>query len=259
MTAVELRNLARSILRDLDARQPGRSVGLLAGLTVAQAYALQQFVSDLREQRGESVIGYKLGCTSPAIQEQLGIGQAIFARLFQTRCFPADLRLAHKGFANPAVEGELAIRLSRDLPHIPLSDEELIAAIASIFPVIELHHYVVPANGHTAASLIASGGMHAGLVLADRETKCDGHVPAIRELEVVIDGRAAGRTGAPWTMGGPAATLRFLSVQLAGWGLSLRRGQVILAGSALPLYMVGPGTRIVVEARPLGRSSLQIE
>jgi 2-oxopent-4-enoate/cis-2-oxohex-4-enoate hydratase len=74
----------------------------------------------------------------------------------------------------------------------------------------------------------------------------------------INDGRA-GSTGEPWTMGGPAATLRWLAARLAGLGLPLRRGQVILTGSALPLFPVGSGSRVTAEARPLGRSSVTIE
>jgi 2-keto-4-pentenoate hydratase len=255
----ELETLARSMLADLDSRQPGRRAGTIRDLTIAQAYELQQIVSTLREQRGESVIGYKIGCTSRVIQEQLGIGQPIFARLFDSGCFPTGSRIAHSRFANLAIEGELAVRLTRDLPRVPLSDDDCRDAIASIFPVIELHHYVVPERGHTIATLIASGGMHAGLVLPDRESVCFGRVPLVGEIDVVINDHVAGRTGEPWTMGSPATTLRWLSVQLAETGLSLRRGQVILAGSALPLFPVERGSRVSVLTRNLGLSSVEIE
>ena len=49
------------------------------------------------------------------------------------------------------------------------------------------------------------------------------------------------------------------SARLAEWGLQLLRGQVILTGSALPLFPVKPGSRVVAEARPLGTSSVEID
>ena len=128
-----------------------------------------------------------------------------------------------------------------------------------MFPVIELHHYVLPAHGRPIVALIASGGMHAGLVLAEQETGCSGRVPAVRQLDVAVDDGLAGMTREPWTMGGPATTLRWLTAHLAEWDVSLRRGQVILTGSALPLFPVGPGSRVTAEASPLGRSSVTIE
>ena len=77
-------------------------------------------------------------------------------------------------------------------PRGPLSDEEYNGAIGSVFPVIELHHYVLPRDGPPLAALIASGGMHAGLVLAEQETTCSGRVPMVTELDVTIDDRLVG-------------------------------------------------------------------
>jgi 2-keto-4-pentenoate hydratase len=249
---------ARCLLADFDARRPWRSFLPPDGLTLEQAYAIQGEVTRLREARGERVLGYKVGCTSPAIQAQLGTHGPIFGRIFDTGCFPAGSRLSHARFANLAVEGELAIRLSRDLPGPALPDEDYAGAVGSVFPVIELHHYVLPTGGLSLRALIASGGIHAGLVLPDQETASPGLPPAVTELEVVIDGRPVGTTAEPWTMGGPVATLRWLTGRLAERGERLHEGQVILTGSALPLFPVGPGSRIVAEARPLGRSFAEI-
>ena len=86
----------------------------------------------MRERRGERVIGYKIGCISRVIQEQLGIHQPIFGRVFDTGCFPSGSRLSHARFADLAVEGELALRLCRDLPDSPLPDDDYVAAIGSV-------------------------------------------------------------------------------------------------------------------------------
>jgi 2-keto-4-pentenoate hydratase len=251
--------LARRMLADYDARTPGERSGGPIDLTTVQAYALQAEVARLRERRGERVIGYKVGCTSHTIREQLGATEPIFGRLFDTGCHPSGVRLPAARYANPAIEGELAIRLSRDLPRDPLSDEEYAGAIASVFPVIEWHHFVLPQAGPPLAALIASGGMHAGLVLAVQETTCSGRVPAVEELDVTINDRLVGSTREPWTMGGPAATLRWLTARLAECGLQLRRRQVVLTGSALPLFPVKPGDRVIAGARPLGTSSVEID
>jgi 2-keto-4-pentenoate hydratase len=259
MSRDELAIWACHLLADFDSLRPWRSFVPPEDLTPEQVYALQGEVARLREDRGERIIGYKIGCTSRVIQDQLGIREPIIGRVFDTNSFPAASRIGHARFANLAIEGELAIRLSQDLPSGPLSDEEYLGSVESIFPVIELHHYVLPMNSHPVVPLIASGGMHAGLVLAVRETTCSDGVPVVTELDVVINDRITGKTSQPWTMGGPATTLRWLAARLTGWGLQLLPGQVILTGSALPLFPVGPGSRVVAEARPLGRSSIEID
>ncbi len=126
----------------------------------------------LREQRGEKIIGYKIGCVSKPIQEQLGVSEPIFGRIFDTGCVRSGVRLSYARYANLAVEGEMALRLSNDLAGSSLTEEECRGAIAAVFPVIELHHYVLPEARSPAAELIARNGIHAGFVLAEQLPRC---------------------------------------------------------------------------------------
>jgi 2-keto-4-pentenoate hydratase len=259
MSHDELLRWADLVLADLDAMQPGRSFALPATTTTRDAYALQHEVVRLRERRGERVIGYKIGCSSRAIQQQLGASEPIFGRIFDTGCFASGARLSYARFADLAIEGELAIRLSRDLPGSPLPDDEYIAAIGSVFCVIELHHYGVMSSGGSLPALIATSGMHAGLV-PSAELTCDPRsVPLVSELTVLINDEPVGSTSEPWSMGCPAAALRWLSQSLDQFGARLLRDQVILTGSVLPLFPVRPGARVVVAAQPLGCSMIEID
>ncbi len=79
-----------------------------------QAYELQNAVAKLRFQRGERLIGYKVGCTSSAIQEQLKITHRVRGFLFDTEQYESGVTLALESFTNLAIEGELAIELSRE-------------------------------------------------------------------------------------------------------------------------------------------------
>ncbi|HKI17906.1 MAG TPA: hypothetical protein VKA15_08490 [Isosphaeraceae bacterium] len=258
MTNGEIGDWARNLLHGLDAPQPGWSFAPPAGLTMTAAYALQRAVVRLREARGERVIGYKIGCTSRVIQEQLGVHEPIMGHLFDTGCIPAASRISASRYARLAIEGELAVRLSRDLPGVPLPDELYLEAIESVFPVIELHHFALHGKEPSHSGLIATNGMHAGLVLPERETPYADFSHRVEELTVTINEVHVGSTTEPWTMGGPAAALRWLSGRLDQLGERLTRGQVVLTGSALPLFPVAPGCRILAEARPIGRSHVEV-
>ncbi len=257
MGIVELHRLATQQLADYDARTPNRLFSSPLGLNIAEAYELQHEVIRLREQRGEKTIGYKIGCTSRAIQQQLGIHEPIFGRIFDTGSFASGARLSRANYANLAIEGELAVRLAKDLSDAPLADEEYREAIESIFPVIELHDYVLRSPRPCCPELIASNGMHVGFVLA--EQPCIGPPARVQHLSIRINDQEVEGTEEPWTMNGPVACLRWLAARLGQRGLRLSRGQVILTGSPMRLYPVAPGSRIVVEALPLGRSCVEID
>ena len=71
-------------LADYDARTPGSVFGDCVMLSVAEGYKLQSAVASLRCERGERIIGYKVGCTSPKIRGQLGIDHCVTGRLFDS-------------------------------------------------------------------------------------------------------------------------------------------------------------------------------
>ncbi len=248
--------LAQRMLADYDATTPGQLADEPLELTTAQAYALQARIARLREERGEQIIGYKVGCTSRAIQAQLGVSEPIFGRLFSSQCHPSGVRLSAVRFANLAVEGELAVRLSEDLCGSFASDDACRAAIAEVFPVIELHHYVLPAAWPRGAWLVASGGLHAGFVLPHADTRTAG---GARRLVVRINDSVVGDTEDAAAHTCPVQSLRWLAGRLADVGLRLHRGEVILTGSPLPLFPVGPGSRVVVDAPPLGSSCVEFD
>jgi 2-keto-4-pentenoate hydratase len=258
MDAEQLQRLALRQLADYDALTPNRMFSQPSDLTTGQAYQLQEEVARLREQRGETIIGYKVGCTSRAIQEQLGIAQPIFGRLFDTGCHDSGAVLSFARYARLAIEGELAVRLGSDLPDPALPVEAYEEAIAEVFPVIELHHFVLCSPRPCCPELIASNGMHAGIVLAEKVDRYPGRAAAAASLRIQINEVEVEAVRDSVSMSSLIGLLRWLAERLAGFGLRLTRGQVILTGSPLRLHPVTPGSRIVVKAPPLGQSSAMI-
>ncbi len=258
-TMVEhLQELARRMVADFDARTPGRFLEAPLDLSAAQAYDIQAEVARFRERRGESLIGYKVGCTSHAVRAQIGVDEPLFGRLFDTGCHSAAARVSSASFANLAIEGELAVRLSQDLEGASVTAEQCREAIGEVFPVIELHHYVLPKFCPTGPWMIASNGLHAGLVLPFQDSRCTRHAQRARSIEIRKDGVLIGSAEDAESLARPVTSLLWLTCRLASFGLQLHRGQLILTGSPLPLYPVAAGNCIVVDAPPLGSSSVEI-
>src|SRR5262249_30794247 len=130
--------------------------------------------------------------------------------------------------------------------------DECRAAIASVFPVIELHHYVLRSAQPSLAELIANGGMHAGFVLAEEEPVAG--LPDLESLSVWIDDQRVGMAAGADVTGLAVRSVRWLADRLAEGGLTLAGGQVVLTGSLLPLYALRPGSKVVAAAAPFRRS-----
>ena len=161
---VEVGELAARQLKDYDSHQPGMLFAEGCVLDVSQGYELQNAVAKLRFQRGERLIGYKVGCTSSAIQEQLKITHRVRGFLFDTEHYESGVALSRQSFDNLAIEGELAIELSREPREEDFADHLLPPCISRIFPVIELHNHVMRGQQSSAGELIANNAIHAGFV-----------------------------------------------------------------------------------------------
>jgi 2-keto-4-pentenoate hydratase len=248
-----LQELAGRMLTDYDARTPNQIFRQPPTLTVDEAYQLQGEVARRREQRGETIIGYKIGCISTAVQQQLGISEPVFGRLFDTECHSSGARLSCANYANLAIEGEIAVRLRRDVAATLHTDEEYLSCIDEMFPVVELHHYVLRSPEPSCQELIASNGMHAGFVLAESATRMRGS--ANPGLTISIRKGTADSVDEASAVTRPIESLRWLASRLVAIGMPLSQGQVILTGSPLKLFPVHPGMRVVVEAESIGTSS----
>ncbi|MFP6670832.1 MAG: hypothetical protein VB857_05390, partial [Pirellulaceae bacterium] len=86
---LDINQLAAQQLRDRDAGTPGTIFAKPISLTSEQAYAVASEVSRLRAARGERIVGYKVGCTSSGIQQQLGINDPVFGYLFESESWPS--------------------------------------------------------------------------------------------------------------------------------------------------------------------------
>jgi 2-keto-4-pentenoate hydratase len=99
--------------------------------------------------------------------------------LFATDRHVSGVELRLSDFARLAIEGELAVQLSEDIPGDNTSDDEPTRIIGTVFPVIELHHHVIRGRGSAATELIANNAIHAGFVMPSQ--------PAASWQDVCVD------------------------------------------------------------------------
>ncbi|MDF1745034.1 MAG: hypothetical protein P1V19_15155 [Gimesia sp.] len=244
-------------LADYDAHQPGSLFAEGVLLNVAEGYALQSAVAELRNRRGERVIGYKVGCTSPKIREQLKIDHCITGRLYDTEQYPTGAVLLRKNFANLAIEGELAVELSREPMADDFSSDDLPPCIARVFPVIELHNLVIRGEQPSAGELIAHNAIHAGLVAGSGvRPEEDIGEPS---LAIFANDQLLDSCEGPALIHTISSSLKWLSEIVQSRGNRLRAGQIILTGSILNLFPIEENCNIRVEAPPFGQVEVEFD
>ena len=249
----ELERLARRQLADYDARRPG-TIFAEPGIAIRvdDAYRLQIETARLRQARGETVAGYKIGCVSQTIRRQLGIEHPVFGHVFrnEVRRSPAMLQAAR--FSRPAIEGEFAVTLAEDIL-VPGEVRQMPQRfVAEVFPVIELHNYVFRGPSQSAGELVANNALHAGIVAP----AVTGSFKAGQSLQI--------RVGINSALGDQAAvdpleTLAELVLRLDTYGIRPRKGDILLTGSPLPLYPINVGDRVRIESPGLAEVKAAFE
>lgn len=252
--ATQVPRWAARQLADYDARRPGTLFAEGVVLDVEQGYALQTTVADLRRERGERVIGYKVGCTSPLIRAQLGIGHCVTGRLFDSERHPSGCALHRSGFANLAIEGELAVELARPPEEQDFSVGGIPACVGRVFPVIELHNHLLRGEKASAGELIANNAIHAGFVAGDGVAPTDVAEGSLGPpaLSISADGRLLEECAGDALLETIRASLQWLDETLRGRGDKLGAGQVVLTGSVPSLIPLAEDCRLRVEAPPFG-------
>jgi 2-keto-4-pentenoate hydratase len=251
---MNIQDLAKRQLADYDRHYPGTLfANNQTAMTLDEAYLLQMEVARLREERGEPVVGYKIGCVSPTMQAQLGLDRPVFGHVFGAELYRSGVELDPARYDGLAIEGELSVRLAEDVPNVDWLRSRRGETIASAFGVIELHNYVFRNSPHTAQELIGNNAIHAGVVLPFEESRI--HDPddlLDQPLSVSKNGQPLGTATGRALPGGPFGSLLRLVEHLERFGQILRRGQLILTGSALSLYRVSEGDHIEVFCEKLG-------
>ena len=128
-------------LRVDDAALSGQTLTMLTAaqpdLDLFNAYSVQRASIARRIERGEQLVGMKMGLTSTAKMEQMGVHDPIYGHLTDAMVLNPGDTMTLRGLVHPRVEPEVAFVLAEDLDGQP-SPAEAMAAVATVHPAIEV-------------------------------------------------------------------------------------------------------------------------
>lgn len=223
----------------------------IESLPVERAYKVQDSYIAARVLGGERVVGWKVGCTSRAIQEQFGLTQPISGRLLAPHIYSDAAEFSVGHFINCAVEPEIVLHIGQDLAE-NMDAMDLRKSIDAVSAGIELHNYRFWYGKPSSQELIASNGIHAGLVVAQQRELSVETSLELEAVSLVLNGVVAAEGIGAEVMGGPLNSLRWLVLHLAERGLRVRAGDLVIPGSAVKLVRVAAGDNVQAQFGSLG-------
>lgn len=108
------------------------------GITIADAYLVQQRMLARRLEAGERVVGKKIGASSAAVMNMLGVFQPDFGYMLDGMIVAQGESISMSTLIQPKAEGEIAFILKRDLMGPGLSNADVLAATDCVMPRFEI-------------------------------------------------------------------------------------------------------------------------
>lgn len=245
-----LTTLADRMLADYDNATPGTVFAEGLRLTPPEAWRLQTAVADLREARGERVVGYKIGCVCKGNQKMMGLTHPAWGRIWSSELHATGADLQKARYSNPSMEAEFAISLAAPVDPARTTAEELVEVIEAVYPVIEIHNFTLRGEEPRGAELIANNAILAGVVRGAPVS--DIKAPRTTDLKLIYDGETVDAwDGLEWP-GGMLTAVGWLAERLAGLGKRLEAGDTILTGAWGPPIPMDGRTRVDVTSSGFG-------
>lgn len=229
----------------------------IGSLSLDDAYRIQDEAIQLRMEMGEQIVGYKIGCTSKAIQQQFGLKEPINGRLMAPHVYMDCKSVNRNRFLNGAIEPEMVFRIGRDLDGRHLDRDYLIRSIEYVSPGIEIHHFKFWYQTPTSQELIAANGIHAALAIGSSKVSPDALDFQTEGFRVYTDRVHVTSGKASEIMGDPIKSLNWLVSHLAKRGEQLKAGQWVIPGSPVELVEIKQDTRLEIEIDRVGNLDVQ--
>lgn len=238
----------RRVLNPLTAEHPD--------ITIANAYEISMQILHNRLSAGETLIGKKIGVTSKAVMEMLGVNQPDFG--FITNGMRKDEEMPiSSGLIQPRAEGEIAFLLKRDLSGPGITNADVLAATEAVMPCFEvvdsrIKDWAIKIED-TVADNASCGWFSVNEGAAISPTRID---LATCGMVVTKNGSVISTGAGAAAMGSPVNCVAWLANTLGHFGISLKQGDIILSGSLVPLETVSPGDEMTVKIGGMGSCSL---
>ena len=225
-------------------------------LDVVDAYEIQLINIRKRLEAGATVAGHKVGLASEAMQKMMGVNEPDYGHLLDEMQYFESTPIDFASLCFPRVEVEVGFILGKDLPGDGCTNDDVIDAVEWVVPSIELIDSRIKDWQITLCDTIADNASSCGWILGAQRVPIGdidtGDIEAVlhRNGEIVAKGNSSA------VLGHPLNAVSWLANKVSGFGVRLRKGDVILPGTATRAIDISSGDHFVAEFLGLGTVTL---
>lgn len=261
LSGPDLRDAAAALARAEHDAQPIAPLSeRWPGLTAEDAYAIQQINIQRRIEGGAAIRGHKVGLSSRAMQEMMGIDEPDYGHLLDDMFVFEGESIALDTLCTPRVEIEVAFVLGQSLPGRSCNVADVLRATEFVLPSIEVIDSRIQDWKISLGDTIADNASSCRAVLGGNPVRLE-DLDDVRDIDaqLCIDGAEVARGSSGAVLGNPATAVAWLARKLAGFGVGLEAGHVVLPGSCTAAFSVARGSTVRAEFDRLGPVEIQFE
>lgn len=222
------------------------------GMTLEDAYRIQDAQLQHHIAEGRVLAGRKVGLTSLAMQEQLGVDSPDFGYFFTDMVHHEDASIPADSFISPKVEPEFGFVLKETLNGPGITREQAAVAIGEVYAAIEIIDSRVENWDIKLLDTVADNASCGAIAVGTTPLEVAVEDLAQVECSLLIDGAKVASGKGEAVMGDPVAPLAWLANVLGEQGVALEAGQLILPGSFTGAIPVEKNTSATADFGSLG-------
>lgn len=223
-------------------------------VTYDEAYAIQEVMVRDLVARGRTISGKKVGLTSNAMRKAANIYEPDYGYIFHQDCYPNEAILQTDDFLAPRIECELAFRLKEDLVGEHITAERVLDATEYIVACLEVVDFRIFRDKaqRLVQDSISDNAAFGAYVLGDIPVE-----PGKVDLKMVpyifeVNNRQCEVACGAAVYNDPALSVAWLAEKFIKLGDPLRKGEMILSGSAVASVAVQKGDHLCCRFGPFG-------
>jgi len=227
------------------------------GIDISDAYAIQQQMLGLRLADGERVIGKKIGVTSRAVMDMLGVFQPDFGWLTDAMLFNPGEAIPIKTLIQPKAEGEIAFLLNKPLKGPGITAAAVLAATEGVMACFEIVDSRIRDWAIRIQDTIADNASCGVFVLGDRLVSP--HAVDLATCGMVLEknGIVTATGAGAAALGHPANAVAWLANTLGQYDIALDAGDIVLSGSLAAMVPVQAGDHLNLSIGDIGTATVR--
>jgi 2-keto-4-pentenoate hydratase len=207
-------------------------------LTLDEAYRVQLGLIDRRCAAGERQIGWKVGLTARAAQDEFGIDEPVFGCVLDS--LPSGHVFRRRDLISPAFEPQLCLRVTQSLT-AEVGLLEICRAIDVVYPALE----IIETRGDFQQQMaigVADDAQQKTVILGSPIRLGGLELPAVK-VTIAVNGEAVATGSGADVLGNPLNSVLWLARKLSAFGRSIRAGDLIMTGALTRAFQIEPGDR----------------